>query len=98
MKIAAMILSLALVGPATAQTIVVSVADLLSTTPNFTAPPFDLPSAINGSWTPQNPPRGSREDRREAERKIIALAWELYPDALSIRIWRGNLLIRMPEG
>ena len=98
MKIAALVLSLVLATSATATTIVVPVADLLFEIPQFNgAPWFDLNAAMNGRWTPENPRKTDRKTRRELEKKLIDFMWEEYPDALSIRIWRGNLIVKLPE-
>ena len=37
------------------------------------------------------------EERRKAERIVLDLAWDHYPDASSIRLWRGNLIIRLED-
>jgi len=98
MKIHALLLSLVLASAAPAETVVVPVADLLFGIPQFTnAPGFSLNEALNGSWTPETPRKIDRKTRRELERRLIDFMWEEYPDALSIRIWQGNLIIKLPE-
>ena len=98
MKLAALILSLALAMPAMGTTIVVPVSDLLFEVPQFdNAPRFNLNQALNGNWTPESPKKKDRKTQKELERKLIDLMWEEYPDAESIRIWRGNLIIKLPK-
>ena len=98
MKLAALILSLALAMPVMGTTIVVPVSDLLFEVPQFdNAPRFNLNQALNGNWTPENPKKKDRKTQKELERKLIDLMWEEYPDAESIRIWRGNLIIKLPK-
>ena len=98
MKLAALILSLALAMPAMGTTIVVPVSDLLFEVPQFdTAPRFNLNQALNGNWTPENPRKKDRKTQKELEKKLIDLMWDEYPDAESIRIWRGNLIIKLPK-
>lgn len=89
------ILALLLTASASAETIIIPVQDLLFEVPNFTAPDFSLNSALNGRATPGNPPRSVRESKRVMERKLINLMWDEYPNAQSIRIWRGNLIVRI---
>lgn len=91
----AFILSLLLTASASAETIILPVQDLLHEIPNFTAPDFSLNSALNGQATPGNPPKSVRESKRDMERKLINLMWDQYPNAQSIRIWRGNLIVRI---
>lgn len=98
MRIAALLLSLVLASSAMATTIVVPVQDLLFEIPQFNgAPQFGLNEALNGQWSPENPRKTDRKTKRELEQKLINLMWEEYPDALSIRIWRGNLIIKLEE-
>ena len=98
MKLAALILSLALAMPVMGTTIVVPVSDLLFEVPQFdNAPRFNLNQALNGNWTPENPRKKDRKTQKELERKLIDLMWEEYPYAESIRIWRGNLIIKLPK-
>ena len=98
MKLAALILSLALAMPAMGTTIVVPVSDLLFEVPQFdNAPRFNLNQALNGNWTPENPKKKDRKTQKELEKKLIDFMWDEYPDAESIRIWRGNLIIKLPK-
>lgn len=98
MRLLALVLSLVLASSAMATTIVVPVADLLFEIPQFNgAPRFNLNEALNGEWTPENPRKTDRKTRRELEKKLINMLWDEYPDAQSIRIWNGNVIIRLPE-
>lgn len=98
MKITAALLSLLVSTSAMAETVMVPVADLLFQAPQFTnAPRFSLNEALHGQWTPQAPQRLDRKTRRELERRLIDFMWEQYPDAVSIRIWQGHLIINLPE-
>lgn len=82
---------------ANAETIIIPVQDLLFEVPNFTnAPKFQLGDALNGNFVPETPKRMDRKTKRELERKLIDLMWDEYPDAQSIRIWNGTLIVRMP--
>jgi hypothetical protein len=98
MKLAAIFLSLALAMPVMGTTIVVPVSDLLFEIPQFNnAPRFNLNQALNGTWIPESPKKVDRKSKKEIERKLIDLLWEEYPDAISIRIWRGNAIIKLPK-
>jgi hypothetical protein len=98
MRLAALVLSLALASSAMATTIVVPVADLLFEIPQFNgAPRFDLNEALNGAWTPESPRKTDRKTKRELERKLINMLWDEYPDAQSIRIWNGNVIIKLAD-
>lgn len=94
-----MIVSLALLlsTPASAgETIIIPVQDLLMTIPNFdNAPDFNLNESLNGGMPIGNSPKAKRESKRERERRLIELLQDMYPDA-SIRIWNGNLIVRIP--
>ena len=82
---------------ASAGTIIIPVQDLMFEIPNFTnAPNFNLNQALNGNFVPETPKKIDRKTRKELERKLIDLMWEEYPDAESIRIWNGNMIVRMP--
>ena len=82
---------------ASAGTIIIPVQDLMFEVPNFTnAPKFNLGQAVNGNFVPETPKKMDRKTRKELERKLIDLMWEEYPDAESIRIWNGNMIVRMP--
>ena len=93
----ALVAALFITASAGAETIIIPVQDLLFEIPNFTnAPEFALNDALNGNFTPQNPKRTDRQTRKELEKKLINLMWDHYPDAESIRIFNGNMIVRMP--
>jgi hypothetical protein len=80
-------------------TIIVPVQDLLFEATDFKdSPEFNLNAALWGAWTPElSSRRLTRAERKKAGRIIIDLAWEQYPDATAIRLWRGNLIIRLED-
>jgi hypothetical protein len=92
----AIIASLFIAATANAETLIFPVQDLLLEHPNFVAPDFSINSALNGQAVPGNPPKSVRESKKQIERKLIGIMWDEYPDALSIRIWNGNMIVRMP--
>lgn len=93
----ALIAALFITASASAETIIIPVQDLLFEIPNFTnAPEFALNDALNGNFTPQNPQKMDRKTRKELEKKLINLMWDFYPDAESIKIFNGNMIVRMP--
>jgi hypothetical protein len=92
-----MIAALLLTASASAETIIIPVQDLMFEVPNFTnAPKFELGAALNGNFVPETPQRMDRKSKRELEKKLINIMWDQYPDAQSIRIWNGNMIVRMP--
>ena len=92
-----MIAALLLTASASAETIIIPVQDLMFEVPNFTnAPKFELGAALNGNFVPETPKRMDRKTKRELEKKLINIMWDQYPDAQSIRIWNGNMIVRMP--
>ena len=92
-----LIAALLLTASASAETIILPVQDLLIEVPNFTnAPKFELGAALNGNFVPETPQRMDRKTKRELEKKLINIMWDEYPDAQSIRIWNGNMIVRMP--
>jgi hypothetical protein len=94
----AFLLSLMLTGSACAETLVIPVQDLLFEIPQFTnAPQFNLGGALQGQWTPETPKRTDRPTQRQLEKKLINMLWDEYPDAESIRIWHGSVIIRLPN-
>jgi hypothetical protein len=94
----AFLLSLMLTGSACAETLVIPVQDLLFEIPQFTnAPQFNLGGALQGQWTPETPKRTDRPTQRQLEKKLINMLWDEYPDAESIRIWHGSVIIRLPK-
>lgn len=92
-----LIAALLLTTSASAETIIIPVQDLMFEVPNFTnAPKFELGAALNGNFVPETPQRMDRKTKRELEKKLINIMWDEYPDAQSIRIWNGNMIVRMP--
>jgi len=92
-----MIAALLLTASASAETIIIPVQDLMFEVPNFTnAPKFELGAALNGNFVPETPQRMDRKTKRELEKKLISIMWDEYPDAQTIRIWNGNMIVRMP--
>jgi hypothetical protein len=79
---------------AKAETIMIPVQDLLYEIPNFEAPKFNFNAALEYSNIIGDLKKSKRE-RKEAENKLINLLYELYPDATSIKIYRGTLIIRI---
>jgi hypothetical protein len=80
-----------------AETMMFPVQDLLHDVPSFVADhTFSVSGSLNGRFVPPDSPREIRKTRRQMEAELIDLMWEFYPDAVSIRIWRGNLIVRMP--
>ena len=91
------IAALFIAASASAETIIIPVHDLMFEVPNFTnAPKFELGAALNGNFVPETPKRMDRKTKRELEKKLISIMWDEYPDAQSIRIWNGNMIVRMP--
>lgn len=79
------------------QTLVVDVRDLLMETPAFNnAPDFNFWNGMNGGLPPSNSARQDRRTRAEREAEMLDLMWSLYPNAQSITIWQGKLIIRLP--
>lgn len=92
-----LIAALLLTASASAETIILPVQDLMFEVPNFTnAPKFELGAALNGNFVPETPQRMDRKTKRELEKKLINIMWDEYPNAQSIRIWNGNMIVRMP--
>lgn len=92
-----LIAALLLTATASAETLILPVQDLMFEVPNFTnAPKFQLGAALNGNFVPETPQRMDRKTKKELEKKLISIMWDEYPDAQSIRIWNGNMIVRMP--
>jgi len=80
-----------------AETLVIPVQDILMEIPNFgNAPNFNLMDGMYGGSPIGNAGQQGRKTKREREQELIDLIHDLYPDAISIRIWRGNVIIRLP--
>lgn len=82
--------------PAKAETLIIPVQDLLIEIPNFEAPKYGFNAGLNGQYTVTEIPK-SKRDRKAVERKLIDMAYEIYPDAKSIRIWKGTFIIKLDE-
>jgi len=94
----ALLLSLFITASACAETLVIPVQDLLFEIPQFTnAPDFNLNAALNGSFVPETPKRVDRKTAKQLEKRLINMLWDEYPDAQSIRIWNGSVIIRLPN-
>jgi hypothetical protein len=74
-----------------AETIILPVQDLLLEVPNYEAPSYGFNAGLNGRYTVTEIPKSKRE--KNMNKKLIDLAWDIYPDAVSIRMFRGNLII-----
>lgn len=82
--------------PVKAETLIYSVSDLLFEIPNFSnAPTLNLNEALQGNVSFSNIQKLPRKERKELERKLIRFLWEEFPNAQSISIWNGNVLIRI---
>jgi hypothetical protein len=91
------LLSLFITASAAADTLIIPVQDLLFDIPNFTnAPRFNLGAALNGAIDIESPKKMDRKSRKKLESNLIDMMWDEYPDAISIRIWHGSLIVRMP--
>jgi hypothetical protein len=91
------LLSLFITAGAAADTLIIPVQDLLFEVPNFTnAPRFNLGAALNGAIDIESPKKMDRKSRKKLESNLIDMMWDEYPDAISIRIWHGSLIVRMP--
>jgi hypothetical protein len=74
-----------------AETIILPVQDLLLEVPNYEAPSYGFNAGLNGRYTVTEIPKSKRE--KNMNKKLIDLAWDIYPDAVHIRMFRGNLII-----
>jgi len=84
--------------PSLGGTIIVPVQDILMEIPNFgNAPDFNFWNGMNGGMPVNENTRQPRKTRELREQELIDLIYELYPDATSIRIWRGNVIIKLPD-
>lgn len=79
---------------AKAETVIIPIQDLLFEVPSFNSPKFNLNAVLNGGVPIGEIPKSKRE-KKEVEKKLIDLAYEIYPDASSIRIWKGNFIIKL---
>lgn len=80
------------------QTLVINVSDFLCDIPQFNnAPDFNLMAGLSGGMPVGTAGESTRKSKRQMEQEIIDLAWDVYPDATSIRIFRGTLFIKLPQ-
>ena len=80
------------------ETVIIPVQDLLFSIPDYTAPSFNLntASAMNGDLPVGTLPK--KQKKKDTEKALIALVWDIYPEATSVRIFKGNILIVLPKG
>lgn len=98
LKALALTAALAISTPLMGGTLIVPVQDILMEIPNFqNAPDFNFWNGMNGGMPVNENTAQGRKTRKEREQELIDLIYDLYPDAISIRIWRGNVLIRLPD-
>ena len=91
MKLLPIILAATINFSAAAQTLIFPVSDLLMQIPTFdNAPDFSMMN-----WGNPIGEKGISPERKKLEAELIELMWEEYPDAKSIRIFRGNLIVRL---
>jgi hypothetical protein len=79
-----------------AETIIIPVQDLLYEIPNFESPKYDLNAGLNGQYSVREIPKEKRS-RKKIEEKIRNIVYDFYPDATSVRIWRGNVIVTLPN-
>jgi len=59
-------------------------------------PTFDnAPNFSMMNWGSPIGEKGASPERKKLEAELIELMWEEYPNAQSIRIFRGNLIVRL---
>lgn len=79
------------------ETLIVPVQDILFFIPNFeNAPDFNLNASLNGSQFISDVVKDKKRNRKRAEQQMIGMLWEIYPDATSIILFRGNFIIKLP--
>lgn len=91
-----LIAAIAVASTCHAETLMFPVQDLLFEHPNFLPPKMSFNAAMQGSFEISEIPRMDRKTRREIERRLIDFMWDEHPDAESIRIWNGTLIVRIP--
>jgi hypothetical protein len=82
--------------PVSAETIIIPVSDLIYEVPNYKAPSFNLGSASRGEYS-IGEIKKTKRNKKEIEKKLIDIAWFYYPDAETIKIYKGNFIIKCPE-
>lgn len=91
MKLLSIILAATINFSAAAQTLIFPVSDLLMQIPTFD----NAPNLNMMNWGTPIGEKGISPERKKLEAELIELMWEQYPDAKSIRIFRGNLIVRL---
>ena len=79
-----------------AETIIIPVQDLLYEIPNFESPKYDLNAGLNGQYSVSGNIKEKRSQKK-IEEKIQTIVYDFYPDATSVRIWRGNVIVTLPN-
>ncbi len=78
------------------QVLVLRVDDLLMETPHFTnAPDFRFWDSMNGGVPVGDTAQQPRKSRAQRESELIDLAWSVFPNADSIVIWNGKLIVKL---
>lgn len=95
MKYLILFLSLMFTVPSAAETVIIPVSDLMIEVSNYEAPKLNLGSAVNGQYSIDKIKKIKR-DPKIAEKKLIDIAWTYFPEAKSIKIYKGNLIIKCP--
>ena len=79
------------------KTIIIPVADLLMVVPTFDdAPNFNFNNAFQGNNIIGDLKKSERKSKKKREQELVELIEGEYPDALSVRIWNSNMIIRLP--
>ena len=96
-RILAISLSLLCCAPSWGETLVIPVQDILMEIPNFgNAPQFNLNGGLFGGSPVGDAGQQGRKTAKQRQQELIDLLYAMYPEALSISIWRGNVIIRLP--
>jgi hypothetical protein len=98
MKSIVLSLSLMLCPASLAATVVIPIQDILMEIPTFSnAPDFYLVPSLNGKVPVGNAGKtSSRKTKKEREQELIDFVRTMYPNATSIHIWNGNIIVRIP--
>lgn len=78
---------------ARAETLILPISDLLIEIPNYEAPKLNLGASLNGRYEIQNIKKETRINK-ELRSKLIQLAYDMHPDAKSVRIYNNSLIIK----
>ena len=82
--------------PAKAETLILPVSDLIFEITNFdNAPEFYLNQAMAGQNFLGDLKKLPKDKRKKIEKQLIDMVWEYYPDATSIRLFRGNIIVTL---